>query len=129
MIKRLGGHEYIPYRNMGLPLVRLEDYVPVGPIPSDSTELYALLPKLADERAVGIAASRIIDTVELETPSHSGANLPPGFLGSAIVNGEMTMFLDLNELLNRFEKRSGRDCSGDEEELDEPQAVCNLQDR
>jgi len=110
MIETLGNKEYITYRGMGLPLIHLDRFLPVRPLPEDTDELFVIIPKPIDvnSSSVGILASKIMDTVEAEEIIRKGPDIAKGFLGAAVVEGKMTMFLDTEELLNMFYKEASR---------------------
>jgi len=53
---------------------------------------------------VGILISQVVDTVELTVDMDKSADAPLGFRGSAVVDNQITMFLDMEELLRMFSK-------------------------
>jgi two-component system chemotaxis sensor kinase CheA len=104
IIEQLGNWEFITYRGKGLPLLRLEKLLPVRPLPEDTKEMYVIIPKSSNGSAVGIIASNIMDAVESDAPSQKASHTHRGFLGSAIVEGRLTMFLDVNELCRMYDE-------------------------
>jgi two-component system, chemotaxis family, sensor kinase CheA len=102
-VERIGDHEFINYCGNVLPLIRLETFLPVRPLPVCSGELYVIIPK-SPGLAVGILISQVVDTVELAVDIDRPADTPLGFRGSAVVDGQITMFLDMEELLRMFRK-------------------------
>lgn len=109
MVERIGDHEFMAYCGRALPLIRLEDFVPVRPLPDPAEELYVIIPKAGDS-TVGIVVSRIVDTFETSVIVDKVAETPRGFLGSAIVESQITMFLDIDELLRMYEKSINLHC-------------------
>jgi two-component system chemotaxis sensor kinase CheA len=102
-VERVGNHEFITYCGNVLPLIRLDAFLPVRPLPASAGELYVIIPKSPD-LAVGILISQVVDTVELAVDMDRSADTPRGFRGSAVVDGKITMFLDMEELLKMFRK-------------------------
>jgi two-component system chemotaxis sensor kinase CheA len=103
-VESIGGHEFIAYRGKPLPLFRLESFLPVRPLAASSEELYVLIPKPGDGPAVGIMVSKIVDILQSDAVVEKTANTPPGFLGSAVVEDRITMFLDMDGLMKMFRK-------------------------
>lgn len=103
MLERIGTHEFIAYGGKPLPLMRLENYLSVRPLPESLDELYVIIPKKAGS-PVGILVCRIVDTIESEILVEKAADRRCGFLGSAVVEGQITMFLDMDELLALFQE-------------------------
>ena len=100
-VEQVGNHEFINYCGNVLPLVRLDTYLPVRPMPVSPGELYVIIPK-SPGLPVGILISQVVDTVELTVDMDRTADTPRGFRGSAVVDGQITMFLDMEELLRMF---------------------------
>jgi two-component system, chemotaxis family, sensor kinase CheA len=100
-VERIGNHEFITYSGKALPLIRLETLLPVRPSPASPKELYVIIPK-AGGCSVGIVASRIVDTFEVAPVVEKGAGMPRGFLGSTVLAGQITVFLDVEEILKIF---------------------------
>ncbi len=103
-LERIGNHEFITYRGEVLPLIRLETFLPVRPLPVSHGELHVIIPK-SSGLAVGILISQVVDTVELTVDMDKSPDTPSGFRGSAVVDGQITMFLDMEELLRIFRKQ------------------------
>ncbi|MCF8063282.1 MAG: hypothetical protein K9M82_12245, partial [Deltaproteobacteria bacterium] len=89
----------------GLPLIRLEQYLPVSPLARDLEEMYVIVPK-SDKPQAGILASRILDTMETAVAVHDREHPLRGLLGSSFLEGRMTLFLDMPGLLSLFERRT-----------------------
>ncbi|MEM7412903.1 MAG: chemotaxis protein CheA [Myxococcota bacterium] len=92
-LQLVGGQECLDYRGRSLPVVRLEDRLPVGPTPSESSELFVLIPR-GEEAGSGILASRIVDTVDAVVQLEEVEESAPGLLGRAIVDGHLTLLLE-----------------------------------
>ncbi len=104
-IERVGSREFIQYRRAGLPLVRLDEYLPVKPLPGDISEMYLVIPKQPDADSAqqargGIVASKIVDAMDVVVRLQAASITGPGAEGSAIVKDRLTLFLDPIKLLD-----------------------------
>lgn len=97
-IEKVGNKEFLTYRGKGLPLLRLENYLPVRPVTNDLEEAFLIIPKTGDG-AAGIVVSKIIDTVEINVDLEQLFDEQEGIRGSAIINDHMTVFIDPDQLL------------------------------
>ncbi len=104
-IHRVGSRHYINYRDQELPLIYLENVLPVSSFPKNPLELYVIIPKNSDTLG-GIMVSRILDTVETEVNVHKTDATPKGLHGSSFVGDQLTLFLNPYEVLDLFEKQS-----------------------
>ncbi|MBF0552508.1 MAG: chemotaxis protein CheW, partial [Deltaproteobacteria bacterium] len=100
-IQRIRDRSFVDYRGAGLPLILLEKLLPVSPFPPDAEESYVIIPKTPGPPA-GILVSRILDTVETQVMVRKDQDTPRGLFGSAFVDGQLTMFLNPDELLEAF---------------------------
>ncbi len=92
-IETSAGREYITVEGVSTRLLRLDDLLPVSSCPA-SEYYYVILPKLQDT-AFGIVISRLVDIGEFAATVDPGASCGKGCEGSAILNGKMTLFIDL----------------------------------
>lgn len=106
-IEKMGNQLFIKYRGTGLPVVRLDEHIPVGPLPSETEELFLIIPKhgqngmKSGSRARGgIMASRIIDAMDVQVTMQKPFFDGPGLEGAAIVGDKLTLFLDPVALLS-----------------------------
>jgi two-component system, chemotaxis family, sensor kinase CheA len=95
-IERIGPHEFVPIAGTPTEIVRLDRYLPVSP-ESGSDLLFLLLPKNS-VRPLGVLATSIIDTETLPANFANDAFRADGVLGTAMVRGRMTIFLDIARL-------------------------------
>lgn len=103
-IKLVGDQEYLEYRGHGLPLIRLEKYLPVRPLPANMDTLYMIIPRqdsgVPDTGSpAGILVSRIVDAMDVEVVLRDAERTGPGLQGMAIVNEQLTLFLDPGMLI------------------------------
>jgi two-component system chemotaxis sensor kinase CheA len=103
-VQRAGGREFITYGDRTLPLLRIDEFIPVTPIPDFIEEAFLLLPKPPKQGSgiagiqAGILVSRIIDAIEAEVKMTDTSIKGTGMLGAAVVNNHTTLFLDIQEL-------------------------------
>jgi two-component system chemotaxis sensor kinase CheA len=102
-IHRRGPYEFMDYQGAGLPLFRLESFLPVTPLPKKAEEMFVIIPKTRQSSA-GILVSQILDTLETNVPLRQEGMREPCLLGSAFLEGRLTFFLDADELVSRVEK-------------------------
>jgi len=101
-IHLVGKREYINYNGKGLPLIRLEHFLAVNPLP-ELDELYLIIPK-TNGPVAGIMVSRIINILDIQEDIARDAYTPKGFLGSGFIEGYLTFFLDPDAILQFLEE-------------------------
>ncbi|HXZ86743.1 MAG TPA: chemotaxis protein CheA, partial [Myxococcota bacterium] len=97
-IEWVGQKRFLKHRGRAIPLVRLEDVLPVRGGGDDADEFFVLIPRLEGLEA-GIVASRIVDTLESDAQPERSQIQAPGIAGSAIVEERLTLFVDAASLL------------------------------
>jgi two-component system chemotaxis sensor kinase CheA len=97
-IEWVGQRRFLKHRGRAIPLVRLEDVLPVRGGGDDADEFFVLIPRLEGLEA-GIVASRIVDTLESDAQPERTQIQAPGIAGSAIVEDRLTLFVDAAGLL------------------------------
>jgi two-component system chemotaxis sensor kinase CheA len=100
-IQTAGGHEYLRFRDSVIPLVRIEKVVRGISSCYEPEYLYAIIPRIG--KPIGIAAARIIDIVELENKIEPGPVDQAVIIGSQLVEGHLTVILDLCALIETAE--------------------------
>ena len=111
-IEHFGARRFVQYRGAGLPLIRLDECLPVKPLPASADELFLIIPKRREQDAdtgslAGILASSIVDALDVEATLQTSMVAGPGVQGSAIVNDRITIFLDPAELINAVHAGGG----------------------
>jgi len=101
-IHLVGQREFVNYNGKGLPVIRLESFLAVNPLP-ELDELYLIIPK-SDGPMAGIMASRIINILDIQEDVSRDAYTPRGFLGSGFIEGYLTFFLDPDAILQFLEE-------------------------
>jgi two-component system chemotaxis sensor kinase CheA len=95
-IERVGEREFLTVEGVPTPVLRLDRVLSVSPCP-DRPTLLLLLPK-GLRRPLGVLLSEIIDTETVSLDLSDGAYRADGLIGSAVVRGRMTLFLDVYRL-------------------------------
>ena len=107
-IQNVGGEEFVNYRGTGLPLLRMERYLAVSPVDPALKEIFVVIPKVIENGNVqraraGIVISSIIDALDVDVkldPIHvAGVAGEASVLGSAVLDGHLTLFLKIDEIL------------------------------
>ncbi len=94
----VGGKEVIQYRGHSMPVIRLENYLPVSPLPEQDE--YHLIVFHMNEKDVAFLVSQIEDSLDLAIDVEEGVFKQEGILGSAIVKDRTTLFLDVYQIIN-----------------------------
>ncbi|MBI2421983.1 MAG: chemotaxis protein CheW [Candidatus Hydrogenedentes bacterium] len=102
-IELVGNQEFVQYRGKGLPLIRLDSYLPVQPIPDDTKEFFLIIPKVAQKQEnatalAGIVATRIVDAFDAEMELQKEGLNTPGLLGSAVIRDHLTLLIEPDQL-------------------------------
>ncbi len=98
MVEWVGTKRFLKHRGRTIPLVRLEDVLPVRGGSDDADEFFVLIPRLEGLEA-GIVATRIVDTLESDAQPDPTQIHARGLAGSAIIEDRLTLFLDAAALL------------------------------
>ena len=98
-IYKIGSKSYVKYRELSVPIAHMDEYLPVDTFPEGLKEFYIIIPKTQHD-PVGIAVSKILDTMDIGVDIKRDNSTPRGLLGTAFVNDELTMFLDTESLLD-----------------------------
>ena len=111
-IQAVGDREFVDYRGHGLPLIRLDQVIEVKPVPADLQEVFLVIPKVADRGAgavakAGIVISDIIDALDVEVELEEVKVKGPGILGAAILQHNLTLFLEPSALLKAADLLQG----------------------
>ena len=96
-IQVVGGKEFLKYQDSTLRLIRLQDYLPVAVPDHEPEEVYVIIPKLV-RHPIGIIAHDCHDVVTTRAEVERNDVKDPGLLGSAVLDGVLTLFLDIFSL-------------------------------
>jgi two-component system chemotaxis sensor kinase CheA len=111
-IQWVGDRPYVDYRGHGLPLLHLDRLLEVRALPAELKEVFVVIPKVPGQGAeapakAGIVISDIIDALDVEVELEPVRVKGPGILGSAILQHNLTLFLEPLELLRAAELLEG----------------------
>ena len=93
----VGGKEVIQYRGHSMPVIRLENYLPVSPLPEQDE--YHLIVFHMNNKDIAFMVSQIEDSLDLAIDVEEGIFKQEGILGSAITKGRTTLFLDVYQII------------------------------
>jgi two-component system chemotaxis sensor kinase CheA len=99
-LERVGNREYLTVKGQSVRVLRLDRYLEVSAA-AETDFAYLLLPRRLDP-PVGILVTEIVDTLRLAIPLDSHSYRADGVIGTALVHGRMTLFLDLFRLTDRL---------------------------
>ena len=100
-IERVGAQEFVTVDGVSIRVLRLDRLLNVS-VPDEtrsepSDQLSLILPKFGNQ-TIAILVSHIIDTELLSVELQEHSEQERGILGSAVVRGRLTLFLDLHTL-------------------------------
>jgi two-component system, chemotaxis family, sensor kinase CheA len=95
-VQCLGGRKTMQYGNASLPLVSLGDMASVGTISSDQQWVVIVFERAG--RPIGLLAAEPLDMIETNVELDAATLRQPGVAGSAILNSQTTLMLDIFEL-------------------------------
>ncbi|MDP8245335.1 MAG: chemotaxis protein CheA [Candidatus Hinthialibacter antarcticus] len=103
-IQQIGEHEFVPFREDGLPVFRLENDCPIRPLPSNQNELFAIIirPQPNNQNAsqrFGLLASTIINHAALPAELKPPCTPAPGILGTCLWNEKLIQMVDPYSML------------------------------
>jgi len=98
MIEYASGEPVVQYRGRILPLVRLQEALGDGVAPAKSGEPLQVIVFSRGDRNVGLVVDQILDVAE-EAVTVRRPSRRAGLLGSAVVDEQVTDFLDLSDVL------------------------------
>ncbi len=97
----IGGKEVVLYKNKIIPIVRLENYLPIQS-PSFQEE-YNILFFTERDKTCAILCSRIVDTLETTLEVDTTLYTQPGILGHRIINNKTVLFLDIYKIIEMYD--------------------------
>ncbi len=104
-IQHVGKKEYIEYRRQQVRLLRIEDYLSVQRPSYDSEHYNIIVPKEV-RIPVAILIHQVLDTKVMEIELTKGSINEKGIHGSTLIDGRITLLLDLFALLEMGEPDS-----------------------
>jgi two-component system chemotaxis sensor kinase CheA len=104
-IQLIAGCEYIEYRGEQMRLLRLENCLPVQKPNSYQPIANIIIPKRT-KVPVALLINRVIDTKNTVIKLEDATTHSPGILGSMLLEGKITLMLDLHYILEAGEPES-----------------------
>lgn len=100
-VELIGDKEYITVDGVSTLIIRLDHLLKVSPI-VDQDRMFLILPRHL-KRPVGILMSGFVDVVDTAVDLNLNSYQADGFLGTAIINNSMTLFLDIYRLVEKLD--------------------------
>ncbi|NPA40075.1 MAG: hybrid sensor histidine kinase/response regulator [Thermodesulfobacteria bacterium] len=97
----VGGKEVIIYNDKVIPIIRLENYLPLQGLPPQ--EEYNVLFFTERDKTCGIICSQIVDTFETTLEVEHGVYDTPGIIGHKIINGHTVLFIDIYKIIEMYD--------------------------
>ncbi|MEI6234368.1 MAG: chemotaxis protein CheW [Planctomycetota bacterium] len=129
-IEHTSEREVIQYRGEVMPLIRMASQFGI-PVPPDGETLPVIV--FSDgNRAIGVAVRRILDVVDVSVKPRQDS-VRPGIIGSAIIQGHTTIFVDPYALIDHaepgfFKHESSRSKNGKSHEEPRAKRVLHVDD-
>ena len=96
-IEFVGGKEVVQYRGHSMPVIRIENFLPVTPLPEQ--EDYHLIVFNMNDQDVAFLVSNIEDSIDIAVEVEEHTFKQEGILGSAIIKDKTTLFLDVYQII------------------------------
>ncbi len=95
------GREYLEFRGNSIPLVRIEQAFSSHSSKYGTMSQFVIIPKTF--RPIGIMAAKILDSIDVSSTIDSTTIFGSGVIGSQIINGNLTLFLDIFSIVEKIE--------------------------
>ena len=102
-IEQSGRRRVVQYRQQILPLIPLAELLSLGESVAEKQDPVQVVVFSEGTRRMGVVVDEIVDIVEESISIRSQAS-QPGILGSAVVSGSVTDFIDLHHLIEAVDK-------------------------
>jgi two-component system chemotaxis sensor kinase CheA len=100
-LEHVAGKEVVQYRNRSMPIIRLENYLPIAPLPEQDE--YNLLVFHVNGRDIACLVSKIEDSINISVNIEEENFKQEGMIGSAIIKDRTTIFLDIYQIINTYD--------------------------
>ncbi|MCP4757054.1 MAG: hybrid sensor histidine kinase/response regulator [Proteobacteria bacterium] len=112
----VGDKEYIEYRGQQIRILRLADYLPIKK-PSYDSEFFSIIFPKETKIPVAILIHKVVDTQTLKISLSDASIRTRGIHGSTLIDGKITLLLDLYTLLELGEPESIHQVKIEEQKL------------
>jgi two-component system, chemotaxis family, sensor kinase CheA len=106
-VENVGGKEFLRYPDRTMRLLRLHDFLPVTPPEGDAEDLFVIIPKLVSH-SMGILAHACEDVIQVKVAVESDSINGTGLLGSAVIEDQLVLFVDIYGLFEAAEPELAR---------------------
>lgn len=96
-----GGKEILIYNDEVIPIIRLENYLPIKGV--FEQEEYNVLFFTERKKTCGILCSKIIGTLETTLEIEEGIYNQPGILGHRVIDGKTVLFIDIYKIIEMYD--------------------------
>lgn len=100
-IQFVGGKEVIIYQEKVVPIIRLENYLPLQGLPPSET--YMALFFTERDKTCAMLCSSIVDTFETTLEIEEGLYTHPAILGHKIINEKTVLFIDVYRVIEMYD--------------------------
>ncbi|MEZ0329833.1 MAG: chemotaxis protein CheW [Dissulfuribacterales bacterium] len=100
-LEHVAGKEVVQYRNRSMPIIRLENYLPIAPLPEQDE--YNLLVFHVNGRDIAFLVSKIEDSINITVNVEEENFKQEGMIGSAIIKDRTTIFLDVYQIIRTYD--------------------------
>ncbi len=97
----IGGKEIIVYKGNVIPVVRLENYLPIQGLPPQ--DYYSVLFFTERNKTCAILCSEIVDVLETTLEVEEGLYNHPGILGHRIIKDKTVLFIDIYKVIEMYD--------------------------
>lgn len=97
-IEFVGGKEVVQYRGHSMPIIRLENFLPISPLPEQDE--FHLIVFHMNNKDVAFMVSKIDDSIDIAIDVEESTFKQEGILGSAIIMDRTTLFLDVYQIIS-----------------------------
>lgn len=98
-IEEIMGKSTIQYFDQTMTLIELDQYINVPPVDKSQENLFVILLKIPNQ-CIGVLTQELRDIKEINTTMDVGTFKSKGVVGSTIIDGITTLFLDVYELID-----------------------------
>ena len=120
-VEQVGNQSFVTLNGVATRIVHLDRFLNVSACELN-THMHLLLPKFVAE-PMGILVSRIVDTDTLAINLQAATVEDPGILGTAIVRGKLSLFVDIQYLRERLFGDSPAETTPDESKKRKPKGI------
>jgi two-component system chemotaxis sensor kinase CheA len=93
-LQTIGGKDYLRYPDRTLRLVHLHEVLPIRAPDGDPEELFVIIPKLV-KHPIGIVATSCENVIDVQVEVDHENIRGSGILGSAVIDDEVAVFVDI----------------------------------